>query len=64
MSDKIMEKQINMKFCVMVGKNANKTSALLTLTKGEYPTKKSSAFGWHIWFKEGKVWAAKNAKDR
>ena len=52
MSDKNMEQQINVKFCVRIGKRASETLALLTVAYGKYATKKSSVFEWHRWFKE------------
>jgi len=54
MSDKNMEQQINIKFCVKIGKSANETLALLTVAYGEYVMKKSSVFEWHRRFKEGR----------
>jgi hypothetical protein len=53
MSDKNVEQQINIKFCVKIGKNASKTLALLTLAYGEYAIKKSSVTEWYRLFKEG-----------
>jgi hypothetical protein len=44
MSDKNLEQQINMKFCVKIGKSASETLALLTLVCGEYTMKNSSVF--------------------
>jgi len=35
MSDKNLEQQINIKFCVKIGKSAIETSALLTVAYGE-----------------------------
>jgi len=40
MSDKNLERRINIKFCVKISKNASETLALLTVTYGEYPMKK------------------------
>jgi polyphosphate kinase len=40
--DKNLERRINIKFCVKIGKRANETLALLTLAYGEYAMKKSS----------------------
>jgi len=54
MSDKNLEQQINIKFCVKIGKSASETLALLTVAYGEYSMKKSSVFEWHRWFKEGR----------
>jgi hypothetical protein len=42
MSDKNLEKQINVKFCVKIGKSGSETLALLTLAYGEDAMKKSS----------------------
>ena len=47
MSDKNPEQQINIKFCVKIGKSASETLALLTLANGEYTMKKSSVFEQH-----------------
>jgi len=44
MSDKNLEQQINIKFCVKIGKSASETLALLTVAYGEYAMKKSSVF--------------------
>jgi len=54
MSDMNLEQRINIKFCVNIGKSASETSALLTVAYGEYGVKKSSVFGWHRLFKEGR----------
>jgi hypothetical protein len=45
-SDKNLEKQINIKFCVKIGKSASETLVLLTVAYGEYAVKKSSVFEW------------------
>jgi hypothetical protein len=39
MSDKNLEQQINVKFCVKISKSTSETLALLTLVYGEYPCK-------------------------
>jgi hypothetical protein len=44
-SDKKLEEQLNMMFCVKIGKSANETLALLTLASGEYAMKKLSEEG-------------------
>jgi len=44
MSDKNLEQRTNIRFCVKIGKSASETLALLTVTYGEYTTKKSSVF--------------------
>jgi hypothetical protein len=53
MSDKNLEKQINIKFSVKIGKSASETLALLTVAYGEYTMKKLIVFEWHRPFKEG-----------
>jgi hypothetical protein len=40
MSDKYLEQQINIKFCVNICKSASETLALLTVAYGEYAMKK------------------------
>jgi hypothetical protein len=47
MSDKNPKRRINIKFCVKIGKSANETLALLTMSYGEYATKKLSVSEWH-----------------
>jgi hypothetical protein len=47
MSDKNLEQQINIKFCVKIGKRASQTLALLTVAYGEYTVKKSGISEWH-----------------
>jgi transposase len=54
MSDKNLEQGINIKFCATIGKSANETLALLTVTYCEYAMKKSSVSEWHRQFKEGR----------
>jgi len=49
-----MEQQINIKFCVKIGKSASETLAILTVVYGEYAMKKWSVFEWHRQFKEGR----------
>jgi len=44
MSDKNLEQQINIKFCMKIGKSASETLALLTVAYGEYAMKKSRVF--------------------
>jgi len=44
MSYKNLEQQINIKFCVKIGKGASETLALLTVAYGEYAKKKLSVF--------------------
>jgi hypothetical protein len=39
MSDKNLEQQINIKFCVKSGKRANELSAIITVAYGEYAMK-------------------------
>jgi hypothetical protein len=43
MSDNL-EQRINIRFCVMIGKSASETLALLTVAYSEYVMKKSSVF--------------------
>jgi hypothetical protein len=52
MSDKNLEQQINIEFCVKIGKSASETLALFTLAIGEDTTRKSSVFEWRGRFKE------------
>jgi hypothetical protein len=51
-SDKNLEQQINIKFCVRIGKSDSETLALLTVAYGEYNMNKSSVFEWYRRFKE------------
>jgi hypothetical protein len=51
-SDKNLEQQINIKFCVKIGKGASLTFALLIVGYGEYAMNKLSGFEWHRQFKE------------
>jgi alpha-D-ribose 1-methylphosphonate 5-triphosphate synthase subunit PhnL len=44
MSDKNLEQQINIKFCVKIGKSGSEMSALLTVAYGEYAMNKSIVF--------------------
>jgi hypothetical protein len=53
MSDKNLEQQINIKFCVKIGKSASEMLAILISSCGEYALKKSSSFEWHRPFKDG-----------
>jgi hypothetical protein len=50
MSDKNLKQQINIKFCMKIGKSASETLAPLTLAHGEYAMKKSVVFEWHRLF--------------
>jgi hypothetical protein len=52
--DKNLEQRINNKFCVKIVKSSSETLALLTVAYGEYTMKKSSVFGWHRRFTEGR----------
>jgi hypothetical protein len=54
-----LEQRINIKFCVMIGKSASETLALLTVGYDEYAMKNSSVVEWHRRFKEG----GENVKD-
>jgi hypothetical protein len=53
MSNKNLEQQINIKFCVKIGKSASETLVLLKLAYGQYTVKKSRVFDWHRQFKKG-----------
>jgi hypothetical protein len=53
MCDKNLEQQINIMFCVKIGKSASETLALLTVAYSEYAIMKLSVFKWHRRFKEG-----------
>jgi hypothetical protein len=53
MSVKNLEQRLNIKFYVKIGKSVSETLVLLAVACGEYAMKKSSAFEWHRWFKEG-----------
>jgi hypothetical protein len=53
MSDQFLEHQINIKFCVKLGKNASDTCAMQSEAYGGEAMKKSSIFEWHKQFKEG-----------
>jgi hypothetical protein len=44
MSDKNLEQQINIKFCVEIGKSVSEMLTLLTEAYGEYAMKTSSDF--------------------
>jgi hypothetical protein len=52
MSDKNLEKRINIKFCVKIGKSTSEKLALLTVACDEYAMKESSVFEWHRPWKE------------
>jgi hypothetical protein len=52
MNDRFLEQQINIKFCVKLGKNMSDTSAVLSEAYGAEAMKMSSVFKWHKWFKE------------
>jgi len=54
MSDKNLEQQINIKFCVKIGKCATETLDILKVAFGEYGVKKLSVSEWHRRFKEGR----------
>jgi hypothetical protein len=51
-SDNNLEQQINIKFCVKIGKSASERLALLTVAYSEYTMKKLSVFEWQRQFKE------------
>jgi hypothetical protein len=50
MSDKDVKQQINIRFCVNVGKSASETLAQLTLAYGKCTMEKSSVSEWHRQF--------------
>jgi hypothetical protein len=50
MSYHILEQQMNLKFCVKLGKNASDTWAVLSRTYWGETMKKSNVFEWHKWF--------------
>jgi hypothetical protein len=52
MSNKNLEQQLSIKFCVKICKSASETLALLTLAFDEYTMKKLSVLEWHRWIKE------------
>jgi hypothetical protein len=52
MSDQVLEQQINIKFCVKLGKNARGICAMFSEAYGGDDMKKSSVFEWHKWFKD------------
>jgi hypothetical protein len=52
MSDRFVERQINIKFCVTLGENASDTCALVSEAYGGEVMKKSSVFKWHKRFRE------------
>jgi hypothetical protein len=51
MSDRFLEQQINIKFCVKLGKNVSDTYAVLSEAYVGEAMKKSCVFEWHKWFK-------------
>jgi hypothetical protein len=53
MSDWFSEQQINIIFCVKLGKNASDGCAVLSEAYGGEAMKKSSVFEWHTQFKQG-----------
>jgi hypothetical protein len=52
MSEWFLEQQINIKFCVKLGKNASDTCAVLSETFGGDTMKKSHVLEWHKQLKE------------
>jgi hypothetical protein len=54
MSDKNLEQQVQIKFCVKIGKSVSETLAVLTLAYGEYAVKILSVCQWRRWFKGGR----------
>ena len=57
MSERNLERRINIKFCVKIGKNASE------IAYGEQVMKKSSVFEWHRRFKEGREGVHDNARS-
>jgi hypothetical protein len=53
MSDRLLEKRINIKFCTKLGKSASETLQMLAEAYGADAMKKSSVFEWHKRFREG-----------
>jgi hypothetical protein len=53
MSDKNLEQQIYLKFCVKIGTSASESLAVLTVAYGDYIMKKLNVFEWQRQFKEG-----------
>jgi hypothetical protein len=53
MGDKNLEQQINIKFCLKIGKSAGEMLALLTVVYGKHAMKNLSVSEWHRWLKEG-----------
>ena len=51
MSDRNLERRINIKFCVKIGECASETLALLTVAYGGYAM---CVFEWHRRFKDGR----------
>jgi hypothetical protein len=54
MSDRLLEKRINIKFCAESGKSASENLQMLTEACGADAMKRSSIFEWHKRFKEGR----------
>jgi hypothetical protein len=71
-SDKNLEKWINIKSCMKIGRSASEMLTVLTLAYGDYDMKWWSVFEWHRQLKEWRqnVWddqrseQPKNANDR
>lgn len=47
MNERNLEKQINIKFCVKIGKSTNKMLDILKMVYSEHVVKKSSVFKWY-----------------
>lgn len=54
MSERNLEQQIGIKFCVKNGKSSYETVVLVKMAYGKYAMKKVSIFEWHRQFKEGR----------
>jgi hypothetical protein len=53
MSDKNLEQQIYIKFCVETGRSASEVLALLILAYGGYAMEKSNVLEWYRLFRVG-----------
>jgi hypothetical protein len=54
MSYRLLEQRIDIKFCVILGKNASDTCAIFSEACVGEATEKSSGFEWYKRFKEGR----------
>jgi hypothetical protein len=53
-SDRLLERHINIKFCAKLGKGVSETLQMLTEAYGADAMIKSSVFEWHKRFKKGR----------